>query len=167
MALFNTTKILCLGALLSLSIFSHANSPHNIYMITLSIMSYTKWPNQNPSLCIMDNPTISEHFNSTVKLQKSQIIIKSIKVQELSKEDCNAVFFSNMTPDIEHKLISTTDNAPVLSFSINNQDCEIGSIFCLNSIKNGNTLFKVNLDSLARAKIHIDPRVLILAQRSE
>lgn len=167
MAFLNTTKILCLGALLSLSIFSHANSPHNIYMITLSIMSYTKWTSQPPSLCIVDNPSISEHFSNTVKQQKNQIIIKSIKSHELSKEECSAVFLSNLTPYNEHKLISSTYNSPVLSFSINNPECEIGSIFCLNSLKNGNTLFKVNLDSLAKAKIHIDPRVLLLAQRAE
>ncbi|MEG0483754.1 MAG: DUF4154 domain-containing protein, partial [Acinetobacter sp.] len=29
------------------------------------------------------------------------------------------------------------------------------------------TIFKVNLDSLAQSKIHIDPRVLLLAKKSD
>ena len=166
MAFFNIKKILCLGALLSLSSLLHANSSHNIYMMTLSIMSYVKWNTSTPSLCIVDNPNMLENFSRTIKQQSSSIKTNSVKSKDPSIKECDAIFFSNTTPVNEQKLISAS-TPPLLSFSNNNIECEIGSAFCLYSTKSGNTQFKVNLDSLAKAKIHVDPRVLLLAQSSE
>lgn len=167
MAFFINKKYIYLGLLLSLSSFSHANSSHNIYMMTLSIMSYVKWNTPSPSLCIINNPNIAELFSKTISQQKSNIKTHSLQAQQLASHKCDAVFFSQTTASMEQKLITTAYNPPVLSFSTGNIDCEIGSIFCLYSTKSGNTQFRVNLDSLAKAKIHIDPRVLLLAQNSE
>ena len=93
--------------------------------------------------------------------------IESINYNEIETNHCDAVLFSQSTPQLEQKLINKSLNQKILSFSRNNTDCEIGSVFCLYSSRNGNTLFKVNLDSLAKSRIHIDPRVLLLAKNSE
>ncbi len=167
MAFFNFKKSLCLGILLSFCSLLHANSTHNIYMMTLSILSYVKWDNSAPKLCIIDNPAASELFNKTFTQQQTRFQVSAIQAQDLSSKKCDAVFFSQTTPLMEQKLIASSINRSLLSFSKSNYECEIGSIFCLYSAKTGNTQFKVNLDSLAKAKIHIDPRVLLLAQSSE
>ncbi|MFW2735488.1 YfiR family protein, partial [Acinetobacter baumannii] len=49
---------------------------------------------------------------------------------------------------------------------INNPESEVGSIFCLYN-QNNYTTFKVNLDALSHSKVHIDPRVLLLAKNAE
>lgn len=167
MAFFIFKKSICLGVLLSLCSLSHANSTHNIYMMTLSILSYVKWDTPAPKICVADNPSASELFNKTFTQQQTRFQVSAIQAQDLSSEKCDAVFFSQTTPLVEQKLIASSINRSILSFSKSNKECDIGSIFCLYSAKSGNTQFKVNLDSLAKAKIHIDPRVLLLAQSSE
>ena len=167
MAFFIFKKSICLGVLLSLSSLSHANSTHNIYMMTLSILSYVKWDKPAPKLCVIDNVAASELFKKTFLQQDTRFQVSAIQSQDLSAEKCDAVFFSQTTPLVEQKLLANSSNRSLLSFSKSNVECEIGSIFCLYTAKSGNTQFNVNLDSLAKAKIHIDPRVLLLAQSSE
>lgn len=167
MAFFIFKKSICLGVLLGLCSLSHANSTHNIYMMTLSILSYVKWDNPAPKLCVVDNIASSELFKKTFSQQHTRFQVSAIQAQDLSFQKCDAVFFSQTTPLVEQKLIANSSNRSLLSFSKSNIECEIGSIFCLYTAKSGNTQFNVNLDSLAKAKIHIDPRVLLLAQSSE
>ncbi len=158
---------LAIGVLLSFSNFSLANSTHNFYMMTLSILSYAKWDNQSPTLCVVDNNNAAKQFSLSIKAQNSPFSVKSISHDALKNIECDAVFFSNLSASIEQKLINSSLKPNILSFSTSNNDCEIGSSFCLQNTKNGNTIFKVNLDSLARAKVHVDPRVLLLAKNSE
>ena len=102
-----------------------------------------------------------------IKNTKSSFTASLIHSSELRTRECDAVFFSNTTASTEQTLINTSLNPSILSFSSNNNECEIGSAFCLSTNKAGNTIFKVNLDSLAQSKIHIDPRVLLLAKNSD
>jgi hypothetical protein len=167
MAKFSIKKPLCFICLLLLGNFCHANSNHNIYMMTLSILSYAKLQQANPELCIIDNSEMSNQFIQTVQKQNIPLKVNSIKSKDIKLSNCNILFFSKSQPNIEQQLIKELSNKPILSFSSNNDDCEIGSVFCLYKNKTGNTQFKVNLDSLAKSRIHIDPRVLLLAQNME
>lgn len=135
--------------------------------MTLSILSYAKLQPANPELCIIDNPEMSNQFINTIQKQNIPLKVNSIKPKDIKSYNCNILFFSKSQPSTEQQLIKALSNKPVLSFSSNNDDCEIGSVFCLYTNKVGNTQFKVNLDSLAKSRIHIDPRVLLLAQNME
>lgn len=167
MALFINRKSFCLGALLLVSSVSYANSTQNIYMMTFSILSYVKWSNPTPNFCIVDDPTTATAFAQIVDQKKSNLNIVHVSANHIVQKKCDAVFFTQFNPNIEQKIINSLKIPPALSFSTNNTDCEIGSVFCLYTSKTGKSLFKVNLDSLAKTKIHIDPRVLLLAQNSE
>lgn len=167
MALLINRKSFFIGLLLTFSSFCHANSSHNIYMMTLSILSYVKWTSDSPTLCVVENTNTTHLFTQTLNQQKSNFKVIPITANEISTRTCDAVFFSQTTPSFEQKTINNAANRSILSFSNNNAECEIGSVFCLYSSKSGNTRFKVNLDSLAKTKIHIDPRVLLLAQNQE
>ncbi|MFW1802037.1 YfiR family protein [Acinetobacter nematophilus] len=135
--------------------------------MTLSILSYAKWNTPSPELCVADNPNYATQFSNYAKSNKSSFNVNAIHATDLKSRHCDAVFFSNITAQAEQTLIDKSLNSTILSFSSNNTDCEIGSVFCLSTNKTGNTIFKVNLDSLARSKIHVDPRVLLLAKNSD
>ena len=167
MAPYINRKSLCIGLLLTFSSLCYANSTQNIYMMTLSILSYVKWTNEIPTLCLIDHNNTSNQFTNAILQQKSNFRVNPITTNEIGSENCDAVFFNQSTPINEQKAINNAANRSILSFSNNNPDCEIGSVFCLYTAKSGNTRFKVNLDSLAKTKIHIDPRVLLLAQNQE
>lgn len=167
MAYLINRKTLCLGILLLFGNYSHANSPHNFFMMTLSILSYAKWNTPNPQLCVVDNPDYATQFSSYIKTTKSPFSALAIHATELKTRHCDVAFFSNTTAQAEQAFINKSFNPSVLTFSTSNTECDIGSTFCLFSNKSGNTFFKVNLDSLAQSKIHIDPRVLLLAKKSD
>lgn len=167
MALFKNRKYFCLGTLLLISSLSYASSNQNIYIMTLSIMSYVNWSNSVPNFCIIDNPSISNEFAQTASSKKFNLNILNATSSNLADKNCDAIFFTKSSPLEEQKIINASKIPPALSFSTNNVDCEIGSTFCLFNSKAGKSSFRVNLDSLAKTKVHIDPRVLLLAKRSE
>ena len=167
MARFINRRSFCLGILLFCCNYSSANSSHNIFMMTLSILSYAKWNTPNPELCVVDNASYANQFSAYIKSNKSPFNISAIHSADLKNRHCDAVFFSNTSAQTEQALIGKSLNSSILSFSSSNSECEIGSVFCLSTTKTGTTIFKVNLDSLAQSKIHVDPRVLLLAKNSD
>ena len=92
--------------------------------------------------------------------------MQAVNAKDFPKTECHVVYFSTTSPQQQQSLIQSYPSRSLLSLSTNNLACEIGSIFCLY---NQNTLstFKVNLDALSYSKVHIDPRVLILAKNTE
>ena len=144
----------------------YAVSAHNMFIITLSILSYAKWNTPTPALCVIDNPNYAVQFNQALRLHGYHYKISSIRLNELEKSSCNAIFLSTFSPKEEQKIIYSQRPDPPLSFSSSNQDCEMGSAFCLYT-QNSKTSFKVNLDSLSQSKVRVDPRVLLLAKSTE
>lgn len=168
MAFLINIKTFWLIGLLIMSTTIHANSKHNYFVMTLSILSYTKWKSNNSSLCVIPtNSHTVQNFQESLKFQNLSLVIKTISEQSLSTTHCDIAYFTQLTPEQEQKLIQQSLNKNILTFSTNNTECEIGSVFCLYTSKTGNTQFRVNLDSLSNSKIHIDPRVLLLAKNSE
>lgn len=167
MVAFVNRKLFCFGALLLMSSLSYANSNHSISTITFSIMSYVKWANPNPNLCVVDDHTAQKELSLIASSKKPNLNVINVSSNNVSNLKCDAIFFSQNSPAQEQNIINNLKTPPALSFSSNNDDCEIGSVFCLYTSKAGKSLFKVNLDSLAKTKIHIDPRVLLLAQQQE
>lgn len=144
-----------------------AISVHNVYSLTLAILSYSKWPNQiTPTLCVIDNPSVTQAFQNQVKQSTYTYQIQGLTSATFPKSQCQAVFFSNISPQQQQNLINAYPQRSLLSFSDNNPDCETGSIFCLYT-QRGLTTFKVNLDALSHSQVHIDPRVLLLARNAE
>nr|WP_088459025.1 YfiR family protein [Acinetobacter soli] len=146
---------------------SFASPVQNFYTLTLSIMSYSKLSTgSNTTLCVIDNPAAAGIFQTQIKQSTYGYKVQSIPAASFVKTQCQAVYFSSQTPAQQEVLINSYPSHSLLSFSANNIDCEIGSIFCLYQQK-GKSTFKVNLDTLSRSQVRIDPRVLLLAKNAE
>lgn len=160
-------RLLFIGMLLFTTCFSTVASAQNISETTLSILSYARWTTDTPTICVIDNNNISKEFLVSAQRNNYKFQINTISAAQLKLVHCDAVFFSNTTAATEQQLINSAMNKNLLSFSSSNTECEIGSVFCLYTSKEGRTLFKLNLDSLSRSKMHVDPRVLLLARNAE
>lgn len=159
---------LCIsGGLFFISCLSQANSPQNIYTTTLSIVSYVRWPTPTPVFCIAENENALKGISAIAHQRSFSIELLPIQLNQLKTTHCDAVFFHDISATQEQQFINSSLNKKLLSFSSSNSECEIGSTFCLYTSRNGNSLFKVNLDSLSRSKPHVDPRVLLLARNPE
>lgn len=145
----------------------YAISTHDVFETTFSIFSYTKWESRPPILiCIVDNPQLTQQFKSFSTQNKRNYKIELIDSKNINQKNCNALLFSTMNPQQEAKVINTIQQTPTLTLSINNEACEIGSAICLYN-RAQRTAFKVNMTSLSKSKVHIDPRVLLLTKKVE
>jgi len=162
-----TAQLLILVVVITTSGLCYAISNHSFYELALTILSYSKWPNTTrPTICVIDNPEATNQFQASVKELSYDYQVQAVSAKEFSKTQCHVAYFSTTSPQQQQNLIQSYPSRFLLSLSTNNSTCEIGSIFCLYNKKTFST-FKVNLDALSYSKVHIDPRVLILAKNTE
>ena len=145
----------------------YAASNENFFELVLSILSYSQWSNTtHPTICIIDNSEIASQLQHHVQQHTDHYQVKAISAKDFQKSDCHVVYFSKTPPEQQQSLIQSYPSKSLLSISINNPDCEIGSTFCLYH-KKGLSTFQINLDALSYSTVHIDPRVLLLAKDGE
>ena len=64
-----------------------------------------------------------------------------------------------MTPADRQRLIAWVRNRPVLTITDDDPGCGFGAMFCLRA-RAASVSFSVNLDSIGRGSVRVDPRVL-------
>jgi len=156
-----------LAALFTASPLCYAISTHNFYELALSILSYSKWTNTTrPSICVIDNSEAANHFQLNIRQLAYDYQVRAVSAKDFPKTECHVAYFTTTSPQQQQNLIQSYPSRSLLSLSTNNPACEVGSIFCLYNKRTYST-FKVNLEALSYSKVHIDPRVLLLAKNAE
>jgi hypothetical protein len=74
------------------------------------------------------------------------------------------VYIGKLTGDERSQLFASLTGRPVLSISESDDQCAVGSLFCLR-VTDDQVSFEVNLDSVARSGVRIHPSVLQLSRR--
>lgn len=157
-------KAVCFSVLLfSSSCF--AESAPSLYSTVFSILSYAQWNNAAPAICVLDNASLAHKFKAHSP-NPANFKISSIHSADIKSYECQVLIFSSFSPQAEQRFLNTSVRFPALSISTNNTECELGSAFCIYK-RNSNYAFKVNLSSLSQAKVHVDPRVLLLGKNIE
>ena len=139
-----------------------------VKQIVLGIMSYTRWvPPPSPvQLCIVGTTrftTSLEHLDTNTTPNKIIVNKQSDSNPTLSAQ-CDVIYFGDVKPEEQQKIIATRQNHPILVLSESNPSCELGSSFCLDT-ETFPITFVVNLDSLARSGVHVNPNVLLLGKK--
>jgi hypothetical protein len=146
----------------------------------LGIMSYTRWvPPPTPvNFCIVAAKHASEleHIDSLTSSpginaapsnpinSENRIVISHLDYDAAKLgAQCDVIYFGNVSPADQQKVIAARQNRPILTIS-EDSDCEIGSSFCLQTTTSPIT-FLVNLDSLTRSGVRVDPNVLLLGKK--
>jgi len=146
---------------------SSTQKDEQVKQIVLGIMSYTRWvPPPSPvQLCIVGAARYSASLEHLEISTPNKIIINKQNEPnpELSTQ-CDVIYFGDVKPDEQQKMIAARQNHPILVLSENNPSCEIGGSFCLDTETSPIT-FVVNLDSLARSGVHVNPNVLLLGKK--
>jgi len=160
-------RYLLLAVLFTASPLCYAISTHNFYELALSILSYSKWTNTSrPSICVIDNSEAASQFQMNIRQLAYDYQVQSVSAKDFPKTECHVAYFTTTSPQQQQNLIQSYPSRSLLSLSTNNPACEVGSIFCLYNKRTYST-FKVNLEALSYSKVHIDPRVLLLAKNAE
>ena len=140
----------------------------SVTQVVLGILSYARWPVEPAQLrlCIV-GPT--EYTDDLVK-GTTQATGRPVVVRRLLADnpaivsECNAVYIGKLTADERSRLFAALIGHPVLSISEADDQCTVGSLFCLR-VGDDQVSFEVNLDSVARSGVRIHPSVLQLSRR--
>lgn len=140
----------------------------SVTQVVLGILSYARWPVEPAQLrlCIV-GPT--EYTDDLVK-GTTQATGRPVVVRRLLADnpaivsECNAVYIGKLTADERSRLFAALIGHPVLSISEADDQCTVGSLFCLR-VGDEQVSFDVNLDSVARSGVRIHPSVLQLSRR--
>ncbi|KAB0480035.1 protein of unknown function [Pseudomonas reinekei] len=163
-------------SLLSAAAFAQPQTPSSmadqragsVTQVVLGILSYARWPVEPAQLrlCVV-GPT--EYTDDLVK-GTTQATGRPVTVQRLLADnpsiagECNAVYIGKLTSDERSRLFASLTGRPVLSISESDDQCTVGSLFCLR-VTDDQVSFEVNLDSVARSGVRIHPSVLQLSRR--
>ncbi|HWT70209.1 MAG TPA: YfiR family protein [Pseudomonas sp.] len=136
--------------------------------VVLGILSYARWPVEPAQLrlCVV-GPT--EYTDDLLK-GTTQATGRPVTVQRLLADnpsivdECDAAYIGKLTGEERSRLFASLTGRPVLSISESDDQCTVGSLFCLR-VSDEQVSFDVNLDSVARSGVRIHPSVLQLSRR--
>lgn len=132
------------------------------------ILSYTRWPTepQTIRLCVI-GPTeyADELLKGGVLPGGRRIAVRRMHLDDTSLlAECDGVYAGMLADDAWRRLTARTAGKPLLSVSERQDLCHIGGMFCLD-VRPSGVSFEINLDSVARSGVRVNPRVLQLARR--
>jgi YfiR/HmsC-like len=139
-----------------------------VAQVVLAIMSYTRWPDEHPALhlCVLAAP----QWAGGLLQQTSRVGGHAVLPQRLASLDdagltlCDVIYTGAISEAESRALSERLSGHPVLSISEDDADCVGGSMFCLN-VRAGRVSFLVNLDSVSRSGVRVNPSVLELGHR--
>ncbi len=136
--------------------------------VVLGIISYTTWPTPPEPLrvCILEQPgDLERRLLDGSRIGATRVRAAAISIADPRLgADCNVVFSGALTPADRVVLRDDIQGHPVLTIDEDDTACSGLVMFCLTP--SGTRVdFSVNLDSVARSGLEVNPQVLLLGRR--
>ena len=140
----------------------------SVTQVVLGILSYARWPVEPAQLrlCIVGPTEYTDDLvKGTTQATGRPVIVRRLLADNPTiVSECDAVYIGKLTADERSRLFAALIGHPVLSISEADDQCTVGSLFCLR-VGDEQVSFEVNLDSVARSGVRIHPSVLQLSRR--
>ena len=132
------------------------------------IVGYTRWP-QEPALvrlCVLGPTEYADELLKGGRLHSGRVVqVRRMRLDDpLLPVECDGVYAGAVSDSEWRELLGRLVGRPLLSISERKTLCSIGVMFCLD-VLGSSVAFEVNLDSVARSGVRVNPRVLLLARR--
>ena len=130
------------------------------------IISFTQWPKLNglPRLCVFNSAEFAPVLKSAA-VEYPPAVWQTIPVNDIEQAlsaRCDILYFGRESNQQQTEVINRYRPRPLLTIAEQTPGCEAGSAFCIRII-NSQVKFSVNLDSLSRSGVRVNPEVLMLA----
>ncbi|AYA08737.1 YfiR family protein [Rahnella aquatilis] len=136
------------------------------------ILSYSRWPDKTTSssltLCIIQ----PVKYAALLTPDGSAFAGRPLKVMTLPFDSplltaqCDAIYSGRITAEQQNDLHQRLEGHAILTISEEDETCGLLNAFCL-VITPLHTGFKLNLDTLSRSGVRVNPAVLQLAREKE
>ena len=139
-----------------------------VSQVVQGIISYTRWPTPPSAfrLCVVGQTDYAGGlFQSGLQIDGVQLHAQRMTIgdNQLGAE-CDVVYSGALTETERTILRTDLTGHPVLTISEHDQSCSDSNAFCL-AIHGTTVSFSVNLDSIARGGVRVDPHVLLLGRQ--
>lgn len=142
-----------------------------VAQVVKGIISYVRWPDARDEtrLCVVAPTQYADGLlrNEDGTTQRSlKLTVVRVLVSDLisgSAPDCASVYIGKLDLVDENALLQKLIGRPILTISEEAAECNNGSLFCLR-ISDERVGFEVNLDSVARSGLRVNPQVLKLGK---
>lgn len=124
------------------------------------IISYARWPGERTTaprtMCLVGTPQTTSRIAPTGSI----VIVRRVAAAGVTDDGgCDILFLGRMPVADRQRLIGWVRSRPVLTVTDDDDACIRGAMFCLHG-RRTSLSFSVNLDSVGRGTLRIDPRVL-------
>lgn len=132
------------------------------------IVSYTRWPDGRASLrmCVL-GPTeyadaLLANSSQDIGRRRMEVVRISAELAQETLPACDGLYLGYVDTQALRALTAPVKDRPMLTISEDVELCRIGIMFCLR-FDLDSAGFEMNLDSVARSRLQISPKVLLLA----
>lgn len=135
------------------------------------ILGYTRWPG-DPSalqLCLVGDTVFAPVLLAGTELPGGRRVL----ARRVGHDDphplqgCHVLYAGRLrSGQWQRLMMAWPQGQPLLTLSEEASDCAAGGMFCLD-IARHSVGYELNLDSMARSGVRVNPRVLSLARRKE
>ncbi|MGP1628954.1 MAG: YfiR family protein [Giesbergeria sp.] len=134
----------------------------------MGIVSYTRWTEELSTvhLCIFGPTQYADEILKGGRLASGRTVQARRVFLDDPKmlDECHGVYVGVVSDEEWRRLFASMNGRPLLTISERKALCSIGCMFCVDVLE-GEVGFEVNLDSLARSGVNVNPRVLQLGRR--
>lgn len=135
------------------------------------ILSYARWPDESHALrlCVTGKGPHGDMLlaQGIMPLTRRAVNTLRVPVDADIVAQCDALYVGNLDEGSWRNLFSHIAGKPVLTMCERSPICMIGGMFCLDVDTSATSVpFEVNLDSVARSGVRVNPQVLRLGRRA-
>lgn len=163
--------LMAVWALVSMAPLARADGSveDGVSRTVLGILGYTRWPVDGAvlRLCVVGE---TEYARGLLNAKDPMVGNRPLEVLQADPRrvgtmaSCDGIYAGQMEESTWRLLMRNLNGHPVLTISERGALCRIGAMFCLKPTKEG-VGFEVNLDSVARSGVRVNPRVLQMARQ--
>ncbi|WP_342236823.1 YfiR family protein [Inquilinus sp. OTU3971] len=145
------------------------DSPATVRQVVMGIISYTRWPVEPPQLrlCVIGPAEYADDLLAGAT-QASGRPVRAVRLGPGGSPgaDCDIVYLGRLGDAERRQIFAHLAGHAVLSITEQDDSCTVGSMFCLQ-VRGAEVSFQINLDSVARSGVRVNPKVLQLGRRRE
>ena len=143
----------------------------NVAETVRGILSYARWPDESRPmrLCVTGRSVHGEALlaQGLPPLNQRTVVTLRVPVDADVPAQCDALYVGQLEENAWRSLFSHIAGRPVVTMCERSPICMIGGMFCLDvDASSAGVPFEVNLDSVARSGVRVNPQVLRLGRRA-
>ena len=135
--------------------------------VVRSISQYTRWSDESQPLrfCVIGPADHAGQISDFGLSRGRTMLVRRLRADAAFAEQCDAIYIGRMAIAEQREVVDAVRGREILTITENDPACRSRAMFCL-LFQAESLSFRLNIDSVSRSGLRVDPRVLRLAASS-